>query len=935
MYLSGYEKGNSMKRLVMIAFLLILSAGCVGMLRGGSEYSDIWANQIRDRVAIYDPDDVGVCGDVECYVMVCENSSNYWGTVTSFVGGNCRVQSLAGETPIADAQRRMEVSRENFNELWNDSERGVQNFMIGIGPSFADFGEGNRWCNNKMSMAVQWLVGGEDYPYPDCDEGRAICLLDRGVMPVYVLYSGGELDDEKVDSAGKIAETLYEDGASFITQFSGPVGPVIITTEMDANLTDPQVRDNVLGQAEAIKANCPDGNNGEKYCMVALGSKMGDYEGLELALSDSRADNIDFVAFGINSNRADSCNYNDIYIDAWSYSRFSWYDLDKPTIIPYILFDSEGEVYDENGDYVCSWSEGEMVRAYRGFFPNLMVFKDSGVIGAAPYDFNSTWIGFGANPMGCSDCSLGKNTNRLTSWFAGCQRTTGIYRVPEDCTGCDDPNPPLCCEGVFSQTVGIPLVLPNQTGGGCNFAHQGDSLMNLAYGSGLSNSFLEYSTGDLHPPMDKMISCDSCMHESREFPFADDIPSFTIASDAERDPTGLVPGVSLRTAMNFPELTGLEIACQTYPELDHWAGVRNIDPMYVRAVAMTESGLDPCSTACSPKPRTSHTGCIPGNYGKGYNMMEDPSGECNDVIDAKSPDIDNDPGDSPDYRVMGLGLMQVLNAPYTFWPREFCDEETPSDCGEHEDHFLDTVGSDQIEDREDLLARAGEDWRRGDSGEEESPERERYSRAGRNRAIIDIETVKDECGSDFNPYNASDSACLGTYIIELDLETADRILDRIENRFSRDILEIRGDSDRRGVLQYYIASHLYFGSWKNSWLYSYDMRYGFTNEDCTDELGLGVDPIACEDVGDMREESGESGCWGTTSLIDYVHRCGRAGRNDPGYNKLGYYRALTGPNGCPNSACPSWINLYEAGDFREIRGEPEDGNPYQIYGDGD
>lgn len=937
--LSGSGCFDKMKMLGAILFIMIFAAGCVDMIGGGRAYGEFWSSSIDNSVAIYDPDDVGVCGNVECHAMVCENRSGFFSSVfPSFVGGNCHFENLAGEAPVDDAEQRMELSRQTFNELIHGEREnaGIRTFMIGIGPNFGEFGEANRWCNNRMTMAVQWLVGDEDLAYPNADPGRAICFLDKNTVPLYVLYSSGNLDDEKVNSAGLIAETLYEGGGTFTGRaLPGPVGPVIITTEMDADLTDPQVRDYVLRQAAAIKGNCPDGADGEVYCMVALGSRLNDYEGLGATLDDPRADNIDLVAFGINSRRAISCNFNNLYLDAQDFSRFAWYEHDKPTVMPYILFDSAGDVFDETGDIVCSWSEGEMIRGYNAFFPNLPAFKDSGVIGAAAYDFNTTWVGVSANadPLGCDSCSLGRNRERLASWFSGCQRTTGIYRVDDDCNGCDDPDPPDCCEGNFAQTPGIPLVLPNQSGGGCNFGDQWDFIMNFRYGTGASNSFSDPDTGELQGPMPKLISCDACMNENINFPYADDLPTFTIADEGtERNRFGSFPGVSPETAAAFPDLNGKDITCTAYSELNYWAGVRNIDPMYVRAVAMTESGLDPCSTACSPKPDTTRAGCIPGNYGKGYNFMEDPSGQCDDRIEEKTPP-GADPGDDPDYRVMGLGMMQVLNAPFTFWPDEYCDEENrPLGCGSNSNYYYDAVEGRDIdeEDRQDLLDRSEDFW--GPSGDEDEEITERYTGPGRNRAVIDIETVKSQCGNTFNPYDPADAACLGTYIIELDLLTANAIISRGIRRHG-DIFGVSRDADRRRVLQYYIASHLYFGSWNNWWIDEFDDRKGWTDAQCVDALGLGYDTEACHDVGDMKEEAAPGGCWGTNSLIDYIHRCGRYGKNDPGYNKLGYYRALVDrENGCDNAACPSWYRLFDLGEFEDLEGRPEGGNPYTQYG---
>ncbi|MFH2101105.1 MAG: hypothetical protein ABII71_03385 [Candidatus Micrarchaeota archaeon] len=885
-----------MRRVILPILLILLAAGCVDRISGGNDYSENWADRLAEhgRVPLYDPAEVDICGDVECWAMVCTNSSNIWGVFTSFVGADCRFENLAGTTHIDDPAERYEASQERYNYLTNGSisDMGIRHFMVGAGPTFADFGEANRWCNNQLKMAVQWLIGDvETAQYSDVDPSRAICLLDKEVMPVYVLYSGGA---PNVTRAGAIADTLYHGGSSVTHgQLWGPVGPIIITTEMDADLSDDATRELVLEQAVAMKDQCPNGRDGEVYCMVALGARMDDITGVQATLEDPRSENFDLVAFGMNSHRAHSCDYNDLYLDAYNFSSFVWQTFKKPTVMPYMLFDSGGEVLNEDGSVECEWTEAEMIRGYNAFFPNLPAFLETGVIGASPYDFNSTLGGMRGNPMSCEDCSIGKNIDRMQSWFGGCQGFTGIMRVETSCADCAANPEQDCCAGEFSPTPGIPIVFPNQTGGRCNFNEQWDSLLHMQYGAGGLRDFGSPMTPDLFEPMEPYVRCDACMNEQLEFPYAGII-----------EPRGV--SVSAETRERFPGLTDMEIACTAYPMIDSWASTHNIDPLYARAVAIAEGGMDMCAAACSCRSGTDcPSRCIPGKYSAGYNFMEDPSGECNYNLEPQ-PDPDA-AGETPSWRWMATGLMQTMTSPYTFWPREeFCIyEDSPSDCGVYEDQFIDAVQT-----------------RDGGTGQN------RRTADNPDRAIT-------QCGYDFNPFDPADSACMGTYDIARAVEMAGQVVDEYRTRGDDgDLFGIRDNPDKERVLEYYIAGHIYFGTWGNDqgavWITEFEERKDWTNADCVSPLYL----AACHAEGDMKDE--QPYCWGIQDFIDYVYSCklNYYDKTDSGYNKLAVYMSLMGYNsegelgagGCENVACPSWRRLQEGGDFDV----PEE-SPYAHY----
>ncbi len=855
---------------------LILASGCTGVIEGGRDYSDMWGNQIIDRTAIYDEEDIDICGDVECWAMVCDNNTNIWVHRSSFIGGTCRFENLGGDPPDPDAEQRYADSQDRFNELLNTTltpDENLMTFRVGVGPSFSDFGRANAWCHNSLGLAVQWLVGDEDVPYPYADPGRAVCILREETIPIYVLYSYGQNVD--VERTGRIAYRLAH-GESFFPEgvipervegVGSPVGPVIITTEMNADFTDPNIREAVIEQARTIKQNCPDSEEGV-YCMVALGATMGDYEGVQSILDDPRTQGkIDLLAFGMNSLNATTCDRNELYLGAYNFSRFAWYGYGIPSVIPFVLFDAQGDLEREDGSWLCSWSEGEMIRGYNDLFANIPAFVRNGVIGVAAYDFNSTAGGLRGNPMGCEDCSLGTDIARMSSFFAGCQAYTGVYGTDIDTD-----------EETFRPSPGVPLVFPNQSGGRCSFGSgQWDGIMNMQYGSEGFADFTNPSGGQLRAPLDVTVRCDACMSESIEWPWpyipdAGGLPGSTSEEGRGHED----PHIFLT------DMTNWEVACSGFPELDDWAGRRNLDPMFVRAIAYSESGMWPCSTACTAEGGSGSAGhgCIAGNYNTGYNSMYDPAEVCTERILQKSPQVA--PGETPDFRAMGLGLMQVMESPYTFWPDEFCNEEDQlTDCGTNYDQYQDAVET---------------------RGRTDNPE-------------VSIA----ECGPNFNPYNASHAACLGTYKFEVALRAAENIVDEYRSAYGHaDLFRLDDDPDKERILEYYIAMHKYGGTWPtetpNPWIADFGVKSAWDEARCAvPESDRSRE--ACRGFGILNDEAPY--CYGVTDFLEFVTRCKideeYGGELRPGYNKLSLYRYLN--ENCPTAGCPSWRSTAETLDI--------------------
>jgi hypothetical protein len=378
------------------------------------------------------------CKIGSCYCFVCKNGTNLFGTMTNYVGGRCYFETNCTKTRAANLSSNKETP-----------DLSIRQFMIGQGPTFSDFSAANPYCSHRLSMAVQWLVATNESPYTLPDPSRVMCFLSKDIIPVYVLYSNGE--DINDTRAKKIAEILGTEGDDlFMGKLSsGPVGPVIVVTEMDFNESD---ADKVANQVKAINDACNNRQQDEVYCMVAVAPKINDFKALDAVMAKVDKDEVDFVAFGVNGNYVQSCEGPKIMNQVLNFSQYSLYKYGKPTVIPYIMFDTQGS---DIGN-TCTWSESKMMSAYSSFFPRgILSLQERGVIGVAPYSFNSTSYGV-SNPLKCIDCAVGKNEQRLKSWYSWCQSFTNITRkLP---TGASTSHP----SGMLT------TIFPNESGGSCD-----------------------------------------------------------------------------------------------------------------------------------------------------------------------------------------------------------------------------------------------------------------------------------------------------------------------------------------------------------------------------------------------------------------------------------------------------------------------------------
>lgn len=279
--------------------------------------------------------------------------------------------------------------------------------------------------------------------------------------------------------------------------------------------------------------------------------------------------------------------------------------------------------------------------------------------------------------------------------------------------------------------------------------------------------------------------------------------------------------------------------CSEVPEIGEWSARRRLDPQFVRAIAITQSGLDACAAAMECDTGVMEAPCRePGpardtGYGVGLDEMQDPSGVC-------SFDNATTSAGEPAWRWLGLGLMQTLEPPYTFWPAQY----NP-----------DGVDGQYYRVLQDSPVSVG-------------------MNLGAARA----------CNPRFNPFNAGDSACLGTFKLARLQNTA-----RAWVASNLERLGLKGaDEGEVSRMVMYVTAHMYNGTWSSStrrsdhprcdagvpngacWAYGFSMSRVVTEEYCGSSEGH-RDSEHCT-YGRPRYNPPQI-CNGRTDFIQYIHDC--------------------------------------------------------------
>jgi hypothetical protein len=278
--------------------------------------------------------------------------------------------------------------------------------------------------------------------------------------------------------------------------------------------------------------------------------------------------------------------------------------------------------------------------------------------------------------------------------------------------------------------------------------------------------------------------------------------------------------------------------CRAIPSIERWASKRGLDPMLVRAFALTQSNLNNCAATKMCRAGFEEGNCFGPGPGKdeGYDValdeMYDPAGTCQFANSSGTP--------APDWRWLALGVMQTLEPPYTFWPAAYHPDGVD---GQYFDVF----------ERSGLV-----------SG-------------------LDLSEAR-ACNPRFNPFNAEDSLCLGTSKLERMYRAALAWV-----RVHRVQLGI-AENDARGNerMAVYVLGNMYSGVWGSRlrsadhprcsssinngdcWAYGFSQSAAVNDDYCNSGAG-GGDTQRCSSGHPARNPPFV--CNGDTDFIQYVRDC--------------------------------------------------------------
>jgi hypothetical protein len=611
---------NMRQAVLLVAVVALLSmtlalAGCLQKISSGSSlYGQDYKGNMA-RTALFNSSMAEYCKPGSCWCMVCKNGTNLFGPLTSLIGGSCFWDKNC--TP-------QQMSKYMNYKNTGDPSISPRQFMLGQGPTFGDFASANTMCTDRLTMSVQWLIATNATPYTLPDVTRSMCFLSKDIIPVYILYSNGSnINATRAEQIGTILGTEGDD--VFLGRLSdGPVGPVIVVTEMEFNVSR---AGDVADQVRAIDRGCRnDRANNKTNCFIAVAPRMNDFAALDAVMNNlsADADKVDLVAYGINGKNVHSCDGAKIRLQASNFSSYALYNWSKPSLIAYVLFDPGTNDTDNS----CTWTESNVVSAYGGFLPwGITALQKRGVIGIAPYSYNTTGGPGITNPLNCTDCGVGRTPQRLQAWYGGCQAYSNISMPSGD-----------------HPSASTYLLFGNESGTACNANTNFDYMRGFSFAG---RDMMQQMANKLRPAAPLLFTCDACL-----------------LSNASRLATDMFPSLAPRGAITDDKY------CKSYPEIEQWASARNLDPMLVRAFVMTESGFDPCAAARVCREGYDDGKCFqPGTgqdecYGKpAYDEIYDPAGNCTFDV---APNVATSP--RPDWRYCAFGLMQAIEPPFTFWP---------------------------------------------------------------------------------------------------------------------------------------------------------------------------------------------------------------------------------------------------------------------------
>ncbi|MBU0586191.1 transglycosylase SLT domain-containing protein, partial [Candidatus Micrarchaeota archaeon] len=512
-------------------FILIFAFGC-------TDFENVTKKMGKELeakdISISSEQDLVDYGEGKCMAMVCVYNDPFlafWREASLFEG-KCKFTDIDFTSYSTYVE----------NYLKGEGDREVMPmFMFGAGHSLFSFDSANSYCKSAMGMAVKWLVGNEYSEYTLPSKSRTDCLLKNNVMPVYILYSG--MENVSKERAGEIAKIV--DGS----------GPTILVSEIELDDSDSSKYQSIREEIFEMKKGCSD-------CLIALGVKLNGSSEFnvtdEIFSDEATKNNVDLIAYGIDSHNFDTCKAEEILFYASNFSNYALNKYEKFSVIPYVLFDRA-----ESADGSCNWTNQSVGYAYSDLFVNMHALVGNGIIGTSIYSL------YGGGPLECTDCgfvnaryddcnptsfSLTKNEPAFTNFMGFCR---SYY------------------SGVEGEMSGIQPIVASKGATNCNYAVNTNIYRYMDERG--NNQVRPFVTGNIEAET-LAFNCAACVAENLDKP-----------TDFDSESAG-------------------GLCTKYYPQIEIAADNFDMDPMLLRAVVWQESSFNPGAVSYAP---ISNNNCNP------------------------------------------------------------------------------------------------------------------------------------------------------------------------------------------------------------------------------------------------------------------------------------------------------------------------------------
>lgn len=620
--------------LLAALFTVMLLAGCASTaVSEQDKFSAGPQKQFNASVYTVPNSTRELAGPTPCTCMLCTNTTiedaSLWAEIKSLFGADIETSLVYGNCSFSACNRTM------YQDLLETVSPDLypRYFMLGQGPNPAEYSLAQRYCNGSLNMPIIWAVGNGTRPPITLARDMASCYLERNQMPVVVFYNNEPNNPIPV-------EVWKNTSISYDANWNGeePIGPVVITTEALANLSDTSVRVRVKQEIDAIKDNCP-------RCLVALAPSDLDMDGLDYFLNSSNpsgagkdargvnySDKIDLVGIGFiaNDNEKDGqcLSAQTALGKRFIFSQDILRKYHKPS-----LWYAAGVATGNTSLPGCVWDEVQVRNAYQFMIEKATAFSQSGIVGIAPYRFLDTNSSL---PIPCDSakhsCDFGlKDGNGAQKdqvffgYFSSCQ-----YYMTGTAFGRNLPK---------SDTGQLPIIFStNGRGDACIVTELAklDRLSQIQIGAQPITPTIPEPDAALQKRV-AALSCGKCL-------------------SAAAMPDTLCYGHRPPTEFNNPKY------CSNYTEIEMSSLNSRVDPLLMRAIILGEStfracaiapsGIDPanCLVSGAQPPNVVKTRSLLGNSPSSACSAADILGEYDNSIPAGK-------------EACGLGLTQCLEAP--------------------------------------------------------------------------------------------------------------------------------------------------------------------------------------------------------------------------------------------------------------------------------